>query len=196
MTCFLHRNKMRQKSFFPPLRRDHGGSLSENARRDRRPLSTKQALHVTLRSDLATGERALLRHKHLVRLVLLKAQRLFNIRVYEYAVGGNHLHCLVRGRSRIELQNFFRVFAGHLAQQILASCPLSHNEDQKQQATQKGCRKNRRRFWALLIYSRIVTWGREFIHVRKYIVQNTLEALFKIAYRPRKATRTRDGTGG
>lgn len=186
---------MRQTSFFPRARRDHGGILSLHKRRSRRPLTTKQALHVTLRSDLATGSRSLLNHRHLVRSVIIKAQRLFHVRVYEYAVCGNHLHCLIRGRSRTDLQNFFRVFAGHLAQQILAAWPLSPDEEQKQQSTQRGCRKNRRRFWALLIYSRIVTWGREFNHVRRYIVQNTLEALCKIAYRPRKSSRTRDGTG-
>lgn len=186
---------MRQANFFSPLRRDHGGSLSKHTRRGRRPLSTKQTLHVTLRSDLATGPRSLLLHRQRVHSVLCKAQKLFRVRVYEYAVCGNHLHCLIRGRSRTDLQNFFRVFAGHLAQQILAAWPLSPDEEQKQQSTQRGCRKNRRRFWALLIYSRIVTWGREFNHVRRYIVQNTLEALCKIAYRPRKSSRTRDGTG-
>jgi hypothetical protein len=46
--------------------------------------------------------------------------------------------------------------------------------------------KNQRKFWAVLIYSRVMTWGKDFKNVAKYILQNTLEALFIIAYKPRK----------
>jgi hypothetical protein len=41
----------------------------------------------------------------------------------------------------------------------------------------------------LLIYSRIVTWGREFRAVSTYILRNTLEALYLIAYQPRRPKR-------
>jgi REP element-mobilizing transposase RayT len=175
---------MRQTSFFPPGRREHGGSLSLGKRRARRSLSTKQALHVTLRSELARGERSLLRHKSTILHTLRKASRLFNVRVYRAAICGNHLHALVRGRQRVDLQNFFRVFAGHSAQAILQQHPLPPGL--RPAPTRQGCAKNQRRFWAYLIYSRIITWGREFRSVARYILQNQLEALNLIAYRARR----------
>jgi hypothetical protein len=53
------------------------------------------------------------------------------------------------------------------------------------------CKKNQRKFWDLLIYSRILSWGREYKIVANYIFQNTLEALNLIAYKPRKPRRLR-----
>jgi hypothetical protein len=52
-------------------------------------------------------------------------------------------------------------------------------------APEKGCEKNKRKFWALLVYTRAVSWGREFETVSRYILRNTLEALKLIAYQPR-----------
>jgi hypothetical protein len=75
------------------------------------------------------------------------------------------------------------VLAGHIAQNILRHRPLDATEIQ---VPAKGCRKNQRKFWSLLIYSRVISWGREFRTVSDYILQNTLEVLCLIAYRPRK----------
>lgn len=185
---------MKQQDFFKPTRKDHGGINSLGTRRSRRPLSTKNPLHLTLRSDFAYGRRSLLKHKVLITYIGKKFSRRFGVRIYRQAICGNHLHLLIRGTHRIGLQNFFRVFAGHIAQEILGTAPLTKAEkaigrgsallDQNSKS-QSGCRKNQRKFWALLTYTRVVSWGREFNTVAKYILQNTLEALMIIAYRPR-----------
>lgn len=162
---------MKQQSFFKAHSKAqaqaHGGSLSLNKRRSKRPLNTKQA------------------------------------------ICGNHLHLLIRGKQRVQIQNFFRVVAGHIAQEILRQFPISKTEREAERdklelkaaggapaftgvggkrrvLKKKACKKNQRKFWQLLIYSRIVSWGREFKTVSRYIVQNTLEALNIIAYRQRK----------
>ena len=178
---------MKQMNFFPPSNKEHGGILSVGRRRGRRALSTKNALHLTLRSDFAYGKRSLLHHQDIIEAVISKAERLFDVKVYRLAVCSNHLHFLARGKHRQDLQNFFRVLAGHIAQNVLLRCPLNRMEEKRRTASQKGAKKNQRKFWALLIYSRIVSWGREFRRVASYILQNTLEALYIIAYRPRKA---------
>lgn len=183
---------MKQKSFFKPSRRyrEHGGSLSVGRRRSRRPLSTKEPIHLTLRSDLARGQRSLLRHRPLIEKTLKKASARFGVRVYEKAICGNHLHLLVYGKTRLGLQNFFRVVAGHIAQGILDKIPLTSRDLSIAGGAprkQLGHPKNQRKFWALLVYTRLMTWGREFRVVQRYIIQNTLEALNIIAYRPRTA---------
>ena len=185
-------------------------------RRSRRPLSTKHSLHITLRSEFAYGKRSLLRHRPRIERILKKAAARFNVSIYRYAVCSNHLHLLIRGKTRIGLQNFFRVFAGHLAQEILHDFPLSSAEKEgtapggessikekpggaptgalaKPKTVAKTARsphpKNLRKFWSELIYSRVVSWGREFKSVAKYILKNTLEALYIISYTPRKPRR-------
>jgi REP element-mobilizing transposase RayT len=181
---------MKQKSFFKPTNRQHGGIWSIGARRSRRPMNMKTPLHITLRSELAHGQRSLMKHKNLVRRVMRKAANRFRVKVCEYAICGNHLHFLVKANFRIDIQNFFRVLAGHIAQGILAVHPLTQKErggaPGNLTAARKGCAKNQRKFWALLLYSTIVRWGRDFRNVVNYIWQNNLEALFIIPYRPRK----------
>jgi REP element-mobilizing transposase RayT len=206
---------MKQLNLIKPTKKEHGGIHSFGRRRSRRPLTTKEPLHVTLRSDFAKGSRSLLRHRPLINYVIKKASKRFDVRVYQKAICGNHIHLLIRGRCRTDIQNFFRVVAGHIAQGILREFPLLESEranaclsvsvteekaggapesrkggaPSKPEKTEKpkGCAKNQRKFWALLIYSRVVTWGREYKTVTNYILKNILEALNLIAYTPRKS---------
>ena len=204
---------MKQQSFFKPSRKEHGGILSVQTRRSRRPISTKHPLHLTLRSDYAYGSRSLLKHRTLINSIGKKFSRRFGVQIYRQAICGNHIHLLVRGTTRLGLQNFFRVFAGHIAQQILAGAPIMELERNKVQARvygggapvdselkralakklrskadsqRQGCKKNQRQFWGQLTYTRVISWGKEFSTVSRYILQNTLEALQMIAYQPRR----------
>jgi REP element-mobilizing transposase RayT len=186
---------MKQQSFFKNQARAHGGAHSVKKRRTPRPMSTKHALHITLRSQFAKGQRSLLKHKKPINEVIEKASKQFQIQVYEKAICGNHIHLLIRGKTRVNLQNFFRVVAGHIAQKILESFPITKQEREAERARggaptsgkmkKTGCQKNQRKFWELLIYTRIITWGKEFKTVTMYIIQNTLEALNVIAYQKR-----------
>ena len=178
----------KQLSFLAKPSKQHGGSLAIGKRRSLRPLSPKLSLHITLKSSSAIGGRCLFRHKKMILAVMKKASRLFQVKVYNYAICGNHLHLLIKGKDRESLQNFFRVFAGHTAQNILKLCPLPKSSGGA--STQaKGCKKNQRKFWSYLLYSRIVSWGREFKTVVKYIDQNLLETFHIAAYQPRKQLR-------
>lgn len=182
---------MHQKKFFKASSKEHGGHVSFNKRRSRRPINTKAPLHIVLRAELAKGPRSLIKHKTLVRRVTLKASKSFEVKVYQKAICGNHLHLLVRGKSRTDIQNFFRVLAGHVAQEILRQFPLSpHERGGAPKGNKKGCEKNQRKFWSLLLYSRVVSWGRDFGNVTNYIIQNTLEALSLIPYQKRKTKRS------
>lgn len=42
------------------------------------------------------------------------------------------------------------------------------------------------KFWQFRLYSKVIAWGRQYINVKKYLLQNTLEALRLIAYKPRR----------
>lgn len=157
-------------------------------------MNMKTPLHVTLRSEFAHGQRSLMKHQNLVRRVMRKAASRFNVKVCQYAICGNHLHLLLKANFRIDIQNFFRVLAGHVAQGILEDHPLTQKERGGAPGrVRKGCAKNQRKFWSLLLYSRIVTWGREYRAVAKYILQNTLEALHVISYKERKRPRANTG---
>lgn len=172
----------------PKAKRDHGGSLAVRKRRARRPLNMKQSHHLTMKSRHANGARSLFRHKKMILGLIKKNSSKFHVKVYEYAIQGNHIHLLVKAHNREGLQNFFRVIAGHTAQRILKECPLKQEPGgapTKASIKPTGCKKNQRKFWSYLLYSRIVSWGREFKLVAQYIQRNTLELLQMIAYQPR-----------
>jgi REP element-mobilizing transposase RayT len=133
----------------------------------------------------------------------------FQVKIFEYAIQGNHLHLLVKAQSKVGLQNFFRVLAGHSAQKILIACPLptlkyvtsdfdsektpsgAPKQDNSKSAGgapskhREGCRKNQRKFWSYLLFSRVISWGRDFQNLVQYVQKNTLELLQMIAYQPR-----------
>ena len=107
------------------------------------------------------------------------------------AVVSNHIHIVVKGKHRRDLQNFFRVVAGHIAQEILRKFPILPGEqDRRGGAPTTGLRTTKTRekenkFWQTRIYSRVVSWGREYLRVKKYVIQNTLEALGLVPYKIR-----------
>ena len=83
-----------------------------------------------------------------------------DVRVYQFANVGNHLHLLARCRERRALQTFLRAFAGLIARAVTGA----------ERGRPSG------RFWDTLAYSRVITWGREYCSVRAYILDNEFEA--------------------
>jgi REP element-mobilizing transposase RayT len=128
-------------------------------------------MHIVMRSLVARGSWSMRRVEsaRMVRETLRRYARRYGIRIYEFANAGNHLHLLVRAKCRLALQNFLRVFAGLVARRVM------------------GARKGRAvgRFWDMLAYSRVMSWGRDFHGVRAYVLQNELEALRLVPYRSR-----------
>ena len=147
--------------------------------------------------SLAVGPRSLFRHKKLILGLMKKNAFRFQIKVYEYAIQGNHLHLFVKAQSREGMQNFFRVLAGHTAQRILKDNPLNQEARggaSKREVQKVGCEKNQRVFWSYLVYSRVVSWGREFRTVTTYNQKNTLELLQIIAYQPRSKSSNKNSS--
>jgi REP element-mobilizing transposase RayT len=207
-----------KKSLKSKLRREHGGQITLGRRRRKRPLDLKQPHHLVLKSDFAHGQRMLTRHRPLIKRIIQKFKKRFDIKVYEFAIVSNHIHILAKGRSRSDLQNFFRVVAGHTAQEILRLHPILAKDQPQVGGGAPGAlpdqgrggapgpapapartstpaprkiRERENKFWQTRIYSRVVSWGREFMAVKKYVLQNTLEALGVIAYEPRGSSAER-----
>jgi len=96
------------------------------------------------------------------------------VRVYEFSNNGNHLHLLMRAKSRRGFQAFLRGFAGTVAMKVMGSA--------------KGRPGH---FWSKTAYTRLLEWGRAFLSARRYVVQNQLEASGVIPYQPRSKRKTK-----
>ena len=93
------------------------------------------------------------------RRMFVGSARRFGVRVYEFANVGSHLHLLVRARRREAFQGFLRSFAGIVARRVT------------------GARRGRAtgRFFSDLAWSRVVSWGRDYLGVRHYVFRNQIE---------------------
>ena len=153
---------MKQLSFLPKPRLEHGGSIRTGKRKEARPFDPKRPVHLVLRSERARGpwSMATTKNRRLVRATLESAERRSQTRIYQTANVGNHLHIVIEAPHKKALQTFLRLAAGQIAFQIT-----------------KAKKGNPQKFWSQTAYSRVLTWGREFKSVLSYLNLNLLEGL-------------------
>jgi REP element-mobilizing transposase RayT len=137
----------------------HGGECHRGRRKLERPVSTRRPMHVVLTSRRARGGWSLRKHDRIVRDVLRRMARRFDVRIYDFANVGSHLHLVLRVRRREAFQGFLRSFAGIVARRITGA--------------ERGRRSGH--FFDGLAWSRIVGWGRDYLGLRHYVFRNQIE---------------------
>src|SRR5262245_27136517 len=137
----------------------HGGDLRRGRRKLEHPVSTRRPMHVVLTSHRARGPWSLRKHDRTVRDVLRRMARRFDVRIYDFANVGSHLHLVLRARRREAFQGFLRSFAGIVARRA------------------PGARRVRPSgsFFDGLAWSRVVSWGRDYWGLRNYVFRNQVE---------------------
>ncbi len=148
---------MRQTSLFPTPPKFHGGQLARGKRKTRRPLSTKSPLHLVLKS-----KQNLFRHRALIEAQVKCQSENAKVRLYDLAVAVDHVHLALLIPGRREYRAFVRALTGILARKLGA------------------------KLWALLPFTRLANWGKDYERLKKYFRQNREEASGERAYRPRK----------
>lgn len=145
----------------------HGGEHTLGKRKARRPFDPKQALHVVLRSSKARGSWSMLQDRnaaHIHAFTYRLANR-WGVRIYRFANVGNHIHLLIRARSRAVFQRFIRELSGTIAIIVTGAkkaSPLKKNSQN-------------RGFWDHLVFTRIVHFGRDYEQVARYLIKNLFE---------------------
>jgi REP element-mobilizing transposase RayT len=140
-------------------RTQHGGHVRRGKRKLERPVSTRRPMHVVLTSHRARGRLSLRKHDRAIRQVLRRMVCRFDVRVYDFANVGSHLHLVLRARRREEFQGFLRAFAGIVARRVTGA----------ERARPSGP------FFDGLAWSRVVSWGRDYWGVRHYVFRNQIE---------------------
>lgn len=145
-------------------------------RKTARPFSSQHAMHVVMRSDVARGDFSLLRKetRSWLRLYLPRVARQFSVKLYSNSNNGNHIHLVIRASDKKQFASFLRVLSGMIARKVLGA----------ERGREKGIK-----FWSSRPYSRLVTWGREFWSVLRYVERNILEARGSFAYLERRRER-------
>lgn len=173
--------KKHQPSFFdqlpkrgrkPRKPRDHfGGMYLKNYNpKSERPMDSKKALHVVLRSSKATVAMSFKNHRNEQDIwdIIDKHAKRLGIKIYSYANAGNHLHLLLRAKHRDEYNAFIRTITGLIARLVSRS--------------ERG-KPGKTKFWDARPFSRIVSFAKREFHLAKtYLLRNTLEAIGWMPY--------------
>jgi REP element-mobilizing transposase RayT len=138
-----------------------------------RPMDSKKALHLVMKSSKATGLRSF-KSKNLesrVWEIISRNAEKTGVRIYGYANGGNHLHLLIRTKYRDDYNRFIRTITGLIARLVGGS--------------EKGM-PLKKKFWDGRPFTRIVSFAaQEFKTAKTYLLRNTLEAIGWIPYAER-----------
>ncbi len=146
----------RQMSFFEPTEKEFGGSLAiKGKRKTERVLNSRKPLHFVLKSKQSVN---LYSHRSLLRKLLFLYAKRFGVKVYKESVQKDHFHFCIKITNRQLFRGFIRALAGVIAQKLGEG------------------------LWILAPYSRVVTWGRDFLAVLDYILLNDCEVGGRVPY--------------
>ena len=135
------------------------GQRTTRALRQYRPVATKEAMHLVLRSDRARGPKSLLKYDHVVRTVIAKIAARHGVRVYSIANAGNHLHITLKLSKQFLWRGFISGITGGIARAV------QHKRENPKQG-----------FWNSRPFTRAIAWGRDYNIVKDYHTLNQLEA--------------------
>ncbi len=115
------------KNLDPRLKkmRSFGGPLLKKSNaKTARPVSTKHVMHLVLRSSQARDAWSFSSSKNrkIITEILKRRAKEAGIRMVDFANGGNHLHLLLRTRSREAFQRFVRTVTGDISMRLTGAC--------------------------------------------------------------------------
>ncbi|WP_413582190.1 transposase [Bdellovibrio sp. HCB288] len=142
----------------------HGGTLRNSSfGRGARPLSGKDPIHLVFKVNIKAVKGGLRSSKNfnLMTLLLKRYSYKFFVKVEQFSIQRDHIHLLIRGGRRSQIQSFLRVVAGQFAQR-LTDTPNTKNDGP--------------RVWKHRPYTRVVKGHRAWVTVRNYIQLNECEA--------------------
>lgn len=140
----------------------YGGALlrTRKGRSRGRPLSTRDTMHLVLRSSKATGPLSFRRHSGQLEKILRKFSERYAVKILSLANVGNHLHLQIKLRSRHTYRPFIRAITAAIA---MAVTGVSRR------------RKADGRFWDYRPFTRVVKSWRGYLQLRDYLKINQLE---------------------
>jgi hypothetical protein len=170
-----------QLSLIDGVKSAYGGSL-RNTRRGRkgaRPLSTRQSMHLVLRSSKAKGAQSFLRPQNAKRIksVVDKFSFIYGVQILSQANVGNHLHLHLRLGNRYGYKPFIRAITGAIAMAVSGRNRWTTSKSLTKESV-SGSEQNVRaeRFWDFRPFTRVVEGLRSILRLEDYVRINRLEA--------------------
>jgi REP element-mobilizing transposase RayT len=182
-------------SMFRDAPKEFGGASLKNSHpKTARPVTTKKAMHVVLRSRIANNAWVLAGNQDIkarnckgkdsfisaykrrmrIECIIREQADHFGIRIYQLAVNQNHIHVLLKLQYIGSFSKFVKAISSCIARLVLG--------------VKKGVMRGIR-FWDGRPFSRIVEWARDYLNAREYVFRNDLEGCGVIPYSPRRKSK-------
>ena len=157
--------------------------MTKAKNRTARPISSRDTMHMILKSSVAKGRFSLRHSKNLVvvrRLVERQCQK-YGVKLIKYSNNSNHLHLHLKFASRALYLKFVRSLTAAIAMAVTGASKL------KSVKSILGAK----RFWDYRPFTRVVRSLRAYRTLQDYISLNQLEAAGAI---PKREGRLKDLT--
>ena len=143
---------------FAPGRISHGDDSCIGKRKLARPFKRHCAIHLVLKSDVATGPLNMLnwKNKVVVDQIIAEQSKKFGVKIHSHQNVGNHIHCIASAGIKENFTRFLKAVAGLIAKAILPG--------------------GVGRFWTKPPFTRLINGKRDFTIVSEYIAKNRVEA--------------------
>jgi REP element-mobilizing transposase RayT len=148
-----------------PESKSYGGELRKKRKgRGTRPLSTKETMHLVLRSSQARGDWSFKRKENVLKInvIITKFSKKHFVRIISIANVGNHLHLHIQLTKRVTYRRFIRAITSAIAVAITGG---------------SRWQKIKIKFWDYRPFTRVIRGFRALLTLQDYITINQLEGL-------------------
>lgn len=180
-----------QNALLAKERSSYGGILLKTraGRRRGRPLSTKETMHLVLRSSKAKDSWSFRKPRNATRInrIIENFSCRYGVRVISMANVGNHLHLQIKLSNRFGYRPFIRAVTGAIAMAITGRnrWSLKRSSIKPDASEQNGDRTSlyksapqslsHKRFWDYRPFTRVVESFKAHLNLRDYVRINQLE---------------------
>jgi REP element-mobilizing transposase RayT len=137
----------------------HGGSRTAGKRKNKRPLSTKHAIHLVLKSKKAIGQQSFFKHQEKIHSILNKYSKKHGVQIQDSVNMGNHIHLKIKITTREHFKNFLRTVTALIARVVTNA--------------KKGQKFGK--FWDALAFTRVLKSKIENLQLTGYFRANRVE---------------------
>ena len=143
-------------SFLGDFKREFGGSLLAGKRKTMRPLSTKEPIHLVLKS---TGNRVFSPGDRRIENLIRNQAAKYKIKLFRISLNWTHVHAIIQIKDRKSYNSFIRTVTALLVSLI--------SQIRKMDLTG---------LFDLRPFTKIISWGRQFKSLFGYHDLNDMEA--------------------
>jgi putative transposase len=157
----------------------YGGTLrcTREGRSGPRPISTRETMHLVLRSTKATGEWSFKKPKNekKIREIVARFSQKYGVRMISIGFVGNHIHFQLKLGNRFAFKPFIRGLTSSIAMAVTGVSRWTRVKGIGGPAKNQGTTKTGERFWDYRPFTRVVRGFRALLNLKDYIKVNELE---------------------